>query len=91
MPGISSRVKRHIRNQLAADSPHCRYCGKFLPNEDERTLDHVTALGRGGTDDPSNAALACEPCNRFKRDMSVDEFRLLLSWMLERLSALPAG
>lgn len=88
---MSSRVKRAIRNQLAADSPHCAYCGKFLPQEDERTLDHVTALARGGTHDPSNAALACRACNAFKRDMSLDEFRLLLSWMLERLTSLPAG
>lgn len=62
-------------------------CGVFLPDEDERTLDHVTVLSRGGTHDPSKAALACQRCNSFKGRMSLDEFKLLLAWMLERLPA----
>lgn len=54
----------------------CAYCGDSNgPFEN----DHLYPLSRGGTDDPNNIVLACVPCNRAKRDMTLQE------WMEARL------
>jgi len=41
----------------------CAYCGEIA---DELTVDHVVPLSRGGSNWPSNLALACQPCNDSK-------------------------
>lgn len=65
----------------------CRICGIEAPRSAMGTgqhnapeLDHVVPLSRGGAHSYSNTQLACRSCNRFKRDMTVEE-------MLQRLAA----
>jgi 5-methylcytosine-specific restriction endonuclease McrA len=49
----------------------CAYCdAKNTPLQ----LDHIVARSRGGSNRVSNLTLACEPCNRAKGALLVDEF-----------------
>lgn len=57
-------------SQLA--NPFGEHCG------DERgpfECDHVYPLARGGDSSEGNLTTACSPCNRSKRDMTVEEWR----------------
>jgi len=56
---------RHLVRQRAGNC--CEYCR--LPQEAVDAtfhVEHVIALQHGGTDDPSNLALACDRCNLHK-------------------------
>lgn len=56
-------LKPSMRFQVMdRDGFRCVYCGT---SSDEETLhvDHVTPVSKGGTDDASNLATACETCN----------------------------
>ena len=56
---------RHLVRQRAGGC--CEYCR--LPQEAVDAtfhVEHAIALQHGGTDDPSNLALACDRCNLFK-------------------------
>lgn len=62
-----------LRNRLFARERRkrgfvvCKYCGVGLTAV-TATLDHVIPKSRGGTDAPSNLALACHACNNAKGD-----------------------
>jgi hypothetical protein len=54
------------------DGFRCVYCG----SSDQRLeCDHVTPLSRGGTNDLTNLATACRPCNLSKGRKTVQEWR----------------
>jgi 5-methylcytosine-specific restriction endonuclease McrA len=43
----------------------CAYCGAVA----KLTIDHVLPQLAGGSDDPTNIAFVCEPCNSLKGNM----------------------
>ena len=51
----------------------CAICGKYLKFS-KMTIDHITPLSRGGTNEISNLQAACSTCNKSKGDMTLDEF-----------------
>ena len=51
----------------------CSYCN--LPIQDNRQIDHMTPLARGGMTTLSNLCAACSHCNESKGDMTAEEFR----------------
>lgn len=58
---------------------HLNYRGrrKLMPHEIITTtfeIDHVFPWSRGGSDDPSNLAYACRPCNTEKRNRTPEEW-----------------
>lgn len=55
---------------LARDKHACRYCGA-----EAGTVDHLTPVTRGGSDDPDNLAAACNPCNSQKGNRTESEYR----------------
>ena len=59
---VSKRLRYEI---LRRDNHTCRYCGATAPDV-PLTVDHVTPVALGGTDDPTNLATCCEPCNSGK-------------------------
>lgn len=65
---VSKRLRYEI---LRRDNFACRYCGATAPDA-KLTVDHVTPEALGGTDDPSNLATACEPCNSGKTSSTPD-------------------
>ena len=73
MSRVNSRAIQQRNKRMLAASDVCHICGH--PGSD--AIDHVVALARGGTDDPSNLKPAhhTEPCptcgikcNRVKSD-----------------------
>lgn len=80
-PVRSKRCRGSYKNaQLARvldrDGPLCRYCGvetvkaRFASDvrPNVRTLDHVIAVARGGSNALANLAIACRFCNETKAD-----------------------
>jgi hypothetical protein len=56
---------RYFVRQRAEDC--CEYCRLPQRAVDARFhIEHIIALQHGGTDDPSNLALACDRCNLYK-------------------------
>lgn len=66
---VSKRTRFEV---LRRDNHTCRYCGGTAPNV-ILTVDHVTPVALGGTDEPSNLVAACRDCNYGKASTSPDE------------------
>jgi hypothetical protein len=64
-------TKRTRYEVLRRDNHTCRYCGAAAPDA-TLTVDHVTPVALGGTDDPSNLVAACRDCNYGKASTSPD-------------------
>jgi len=65
---LSKRIRYEI---LKRDNHTCRYCGASAPDA-TLTVDHVTPVALGGSDDPSNLVAACRDCNYGKSSTSPD-------------------
>jgi DNA-directed RNA polymerase subunit RPC12/RpoP len=76
-PPLTPEQARELYNR-------CFYCGARLLfgkkiNEcdpDRKTVDHVTARSIGGANKKHNKVLACFACNRRKKAMSLEAYRL---------------
>lgn len=66
---VSKRTRFEV---LRRDNHTCRYCGGTAPNV-VLTVDHVTPVALGGSDDPSNLVAACRDCNAGKASTKPDE------------------
>ena len=64
-------TKRTRYEVLKRDNHTCRYCGASAPDA-KLTVDHVTPLALGGSDDPSNLVAACQECNAGKASTTPD-------------------
>ncbi len=67
-PSLSRTARLEI---IGRDGPFCRYCGKHA---DPIHIDHVIPRVRGGSDDASNLAVACRPCNLSKATKTPEEW-----------------
>ena len=56
-------TKRTRFEVLRRDNYTCRYCRS---TEHSLTIDHVTPVALGGSDDPSNLVACCRDCNSGK-------------------------
>jgi len=66
------RAWRKTRAQiLSRDNNECQYCGAQAT-----TVDHVIPVAKGGTDESSNLAAACNRCNYSKHDKDVETFMI---------------
>ena len=54
------------------DDYTCKYCGS---RGGELECDHIHPVSKGGSNDLDNLATACKPCNRSKRDKTVEEWK----------------
>lgn len=68
----SAKSVRTLAKSLLEQDPTCCYCGRDL-NEDSMTIEHLTPLSRGGTNDPENIEIACKRCNGTKGDQTLQE------------------
>jgi len=75
-------VTKALLKALQAET-HCAYCRREIAS-DERHIDHVWPLSKGGTHTADNLVMACAWCNRTKRDSLPLQFMLLAgpSWGL---------
>jgi hypothetical protein len=62
-------TKRTRYEVLKRDNHTCRYCGGTAPDA-VLTVDHVTPVALGGTDNPDNLVAACRDCNAGKSSTS---------------------
>lgn len=65
---VSKRTRFEV---LRRDNNTCRYCGGTAPDV-TLTIDHVTPVSLGGSDDPSNLVAACKDCNAGKSSSNPD-------------------
>lgn len=65
---VSKRTRYEV---LRRDNHSCRYCGATAPDA-KLTVDHVTPVALGGTDNPDNLVAACRDCNYGKASTSPD-------------------
>lgn len=84
-------VKRHYTNtqknlieRVKKEQHMCCYCGKKLTLED-RTIDHIVPINRGGQTIEKNLAVACVECNIEKSDMTLEEYGTYLARKRELL------
>jgi 5-methylcytosine-specific restriction endonuclease McrA len=71
-----------IRALIKQSGQRCFYCRTPLTfTSGKATLDHMTPLAQGGTNQISNFALACFKCNAEKHNKTVDEYR---QWLINR-------
>lgn len=68
-PAISTFVKQQV---FLRDGYACTYCAN---TEGPFELDHVFPWSRGGNHSAENLCVACRPCNRSKRDMTIEEWK----------------
>lgn len=61
----AKELKRLRFEVLRRDNHACRYCGATAP-EARLTVDHVTPVALGGSDEPTNLVTACADCNSGK-------------------------
>ena len=59
---------------LLLRATECAYCMSPFGEQLPATLDHKTALSRGGSHSIDNLTAACGPCNRRKGTRGYDEF-----------------
>ncbi|GAA0095717.1 HNH endonuclease [Clostridium perfringens] len=66
-------AERNIMREVRESQNICCYCGKELVPE-ERTVDHIHPINRGGETVLENLAVCCQRCNFEKQDMTLQEY-----------------
>jgi len=61
---ISERIRYEI---LSRDSFKCQACGRGATDGVKLTVDHITPVDWGGTNEKTNLLTLCEECNRGKK------------------------
>jgi 5-methylcytosine-specific restriction endonuclease McrA len=83
-------LKVYARARAEQEIP-CYWC-KRLTSPDDREVDHMVPLTRGGHHTAKNLSIACRNCNQVKSDRMPDEFiRSISRLRMENLSRLRRG
>ena len=83
-PTERTKFSPELRRSLGvAQDRRCMYCGvrKSLKN---LQIDHKDPVARGGSNDPSNLQLLCQPCNGRKKIHTDEEFRSRYAALVSR-------
>lgn len=70
---ILSKITAYYESVRRAKRIACHWCKRRIP-KDQRTIDHIVPLSKGGPHCLSNLAPACRRCNCTKRDKMPHEF-----------------
>lgn len=66
--GERKAISEKVRYQVfSRDAFRCKACGRGADNGVKLTVDHVTPVDWGGTNEMSNLITLCEECNRGKK------------------------
>ena len=55
-----------IKKFKATHGHQCAYCGTFITNQEDLTVDHIISKDKGGKTEEKNLCIACKKCNRDK-------------------------
>lgn len=66
-PRNRNLARQYLDTIYQRDNATCHLCHQHVPRP-QATLDHIVALNNGGTDHPTNLALACHSCNSNRQD-----------------------
>ena len=66
-------TKEDIKKIYERQKGKCHWCGVKLSFQ-EKTIDHIKPLVKGGSNWPSNLCIACKPCNSSKKDKDPEDF-----------------
>ena len=72
MPMSSAQKKSRRAALRARDGDACFYCDAALTDA-EASIEHLLPLAANGPNHLANLALACTPCNRAAKDLSIAE------------------
>ena len=73
-------ISREKRELLYLEAHHhCVYCGRYIPDISDMTVDHIMPRFLGGTDAFENIVCSCSACNERKADKYVMEYIFSLS------------
>ena len=62
-----------VVRRLFATSSVCPYCDRLM-RSDDKTLDHMVPVSRGGVHGIGNVTVCCYSCNSRKKDMPFDRW-----------------
>ena len=66
--GIRKAISERVRYEIfGRDGFRCQACGRGTNDEVKLTIDHITPVDWGGTNDISNLITLCDECNRGKK------------------------
>lgn len=69
---FTPEIRDHVWGETEG---HCTYCGVKLRPFSTFSIDHVTPVSRGGTNDLTNLVACCKSCNSIKGDRDVGYLR----------------
>lgn len=69
----NSKSARARRDKIKDQYSTCFFCGEYVERED-RTIDHLISLAKGGADEEENMVVSCHQCNSEKADLDVEEY-----------------
>lgn len=71
-----------IKQMYEDQDGRCAYCGIriFMDIPKDVHIDHVMPLSRGGSNNPDNLLLTCQPCNQSKNAKTVAEWQAVRGW-----------
>lgn len=72
---ISKEIRQLVYNKC---NGHCAYCGCELEYKDMQ-VDHIVAVGNGGSNDIDNLLPSCRQCNYDKHKKTIEGFRKRIS------------
>ena len=79
---LTKKVRQDVYDKYDG---HCAYCGKPIEYKDMQVDHLVSVYAHGGTDDIDNLMPSCRACNYYKSTYPLEDFRKLLSTVVERL------
>lgn len=74
-----------LKRELFGNQTHvnCFYCNKLL-NFKCATVEHLIARSYGGTNERSNVAISCGPCNHYRQDYTHEEWKRIIDTGINR-------
>lgn len=71
---IEKQKSKGSRSVASSSKRFCRYCRGQFDDVVIRTKDHVVPLSRGGLNTKENRVYACEDCNKWKADYTLEQW-----------------
>jgi 5-methylcytosine-specific restriction endonuclease McrA len=75
---FKQKVNYASKNVFARDDQTCQYCGTYIEDVTNCTIDHVIPRAQGGKSKWNNCVTSCKPCNHHKADRTPSQAKMFL-------------